>query len=495
MTATADFVAVDLGASSGRVVAGCWNGNRFELEEQHRFPNGSVSVKEHLHWDMSRLWSEIKCGLSKYAARHSGSPAGISVDAWGVDFGLLDKGGNLLDDPFHYRDARTDGMPEKLFARVPEAEVFQRTGIQTMQINTLFQLFSMAQTGDSNLAIAEHLLMIPDLFHYWLCGEKSIEYTEASTTQMLLCCERQWARDLLCKLEIPDRILGRIVFPGSFLGEVNSGVLLECGLTAPFPVIAGGSHDTASAVAAVPNMDAKSVFISSGTWSLMGVESDHPVTSEQALKLGFTNEGGATGGILLLKNIPGLWLLQECVRKWREAGRRYTWDEVVRLAAATRSFGSIVDVDAGEFLAPEDMPRAIQEYCCRTGQTGPESDGATALCCLESLSLKYRSELEALETVTGRTLSTIRVVGGGSRNSMLCQLTADVCQREVVAGPVEASSLGNVMLQAVATGHLRSVDEGRQAVAASADLVCYEPRPLAGLEEAYAKFRSLEKHE
>lgn len=492
MKATTNFVAVDLGASSGRLVAGCWDGQQFELQELHRFSNGYINADGHLRWDVLRLWSEIKSGLSKYASLYDAAPAGISVDAWGVDFALLDNQGKLLGDPVHYRDARTDGMPQRVFARVPEREVFQQTGIQTMQINTLFQLFSMAESGDGNLGIAENLLMIPDLFHYWLCGEKSVEYTEASTTQMLLCREQEWARDLLGNLCIPERMLGPIVYPGTILAAMKSDVISDCGLSGCVPVLEVGTHDTASAVAAVPHMNEHSVFISSGTWSLMGVESKEPVTSEQALSLHFTNEGGVTGDVLLLRNISGLWLLQECVRQRRSEGRQYTWDEVIQLAADAAPFRSLVDVDASEFLAPENMPAAIREYCRRTGQTRPDSDGAMARCCLESLSLKYRSVLEALETLTGRDLKIIRIVGGGSQNKLLSQLTADVCQRHVVAGPVEASALGNVMMQAVATGRLRSIAEGRQSLASSADLTTYGPHPIAGLDDAYQRFRSLE---
>jgi rhamnulokinase len=492
MRATTNFVAVDLGASSGRLVVSRWDGRQFEIQELHRFANGYVKVNGHLCWDVLRLWSEIRCGLSKYAYLYDAPPAGISVDAWGVDFALLDSKGKLLGEPLHYRDPRTDGMPQRVFARVPEWEVFQQTGIQTMQINTLFQLFSMVESGDRNLGIAENLLMIPDLFHYWLCGEKSVEYTEATTTQMLLCRECEWARDMLCKIRIPGRMLGPIVYPGTILGEAKSHVIKNSGLSGRVPVIAVGTHDTASAVAAVPHMDEHSVFISSGTWSLMGVESKQPVTSERAMSLHFTNEGGVTGGILLLRNISGLWLLQECVRQRRSEGRQSTWDEMIQLAADAAPFRSLVNVEASEFLAPENMPAAIREYCRRTGQTQPDCDGAIARCCLESLSLKYRIVLEALEALTGRELKIIRIVGGGSQNKLLCQLTADVCQRLVVAGPVEASALGNVMMQAVATGRLRSITEGRQSLAVSADLATYGPRPVDGLDDVYDRFRSLE---
>ena len=492
MKSTTNFVAVDLGAASGRVVAGCWNGRQFELKELHRFPNGYVKREGRLKWDVRRIWSEIRTGLSKYSAHCSVPLAGISVDAWGVDFALLDTSGELLDDPFHYRDSRTDGVPQRVFAQVPEREIFQQTGIQTMQINTLFQLFSMVESGDKNLARAGTLLMIPDLFHYWLSGEISVEFTEASTTQMLLCRERSWAGELLGKLGIPGKIFRPIIHPATIMGAAKANLLEDCGLRGPVPIIAAGSHDTASAVAAIPHMDEQSAFICSGTWSLMGVESSQPVTSEEALALHFTNEGGVSGDVLLLRNISGLWVLQECVRGWRLQGREYSWDEVMRMADEAMPFRSLVDVDAGEFLAPKDMPGAIREHCRRSGQPEPHDDGAIARCCLESLALKYRVALEALESLTGRDLKTIRMVGGGSQNRLLCQLTADVCQRVVIAGPVEASALGNVIVQAVGTGCLASIREGRESVALSDDLVTYEPRPVAGLDNAYDRYCGLE---
>lgn len=491
MKPTTNFVAIDLGASSGRLAVGCWDGRQFALEELHRFPNGPVTEDGHLKWDVSRLWSEIKNGFAKYASRYSAPPAGISVDAWGVDFALLDREGELLGKPFHYRDHRTKSVPQSVFARVPEREIFRHTGIRTMQFNTLFQLFSMAESGDRSLAAAQHLLMIPDLFQFWLCGEKSVEYTEASTTQMLLCRERTWANELLRRIGIPEKILGRIVYPATVLGDLKTQVLEDCGLKGRIPVIAAGSHDTASAVAAVPHMDERSVFLSSGTWSLMGVESKEPVLSDEVLSLRFTNEGGIAGNIRLLRNISGLWLLQECVRQWQSEGRSYSWDGVMQLAAHAAPFRSLVDADAAEFLAPDNMPAAIREHCRRTGQPEPHDDGALARCCLESLALKYRVVLEALETLTGRELSTIRVVGGGSQNKLLNQLTADVCQKVVVAGPVEATALGNVMVQAVATGFLSSVAQGRESIALSSDLATFEPRPVGALDEIYGRFCSL----
>jgi rhamnulokinase len=479
MPRAASLLAVDLGAASGRVVAGRWDGARFSLEEVHRFANGPVNAAGSLHWNVLGLWSEIQCGLGKYWERWREAPEGISVDAWGVDFALLDGRGRLLGNPYHYRDARTDGVPERVFGRVPAAEIFAETGVETMQINTLFQLCAMAEAADAQLAAASTLLMIPDFFHYLLSGEKGVEYTEATTTQMYSARRRAWAGDLLDELGIARRILPAVIAPGTRLGEVRGAVIRDAGLPAPFAVIAGASHD------------AESVFISSGTWSLMGVELDEPVTSDAAFTLNFTNEGSASGRTLLLKNLTGLWTLQECLRVWGREGRHWTWQELMALANDAPALAWHFDPDAAEFLAPDDMPQAIAASCRRQGGAGPETPGAMARAALESLALKYRWTLEALEFLTGRRLETVRIVGGGSRNGLLCQLTADACNRRVVAGPAEASALGNVVVQAVATGHLADLGEARLAVAASAECSEYEPRRSDVWDEAYAEFCTL----
>lgn len=489
---TINFVAVDLGASSGRLVVGRWDGNAFFLEELHRFANAGIRAGGSIYWDVLRLWSEIKAGLAKYAARYEAAPSGISVDSWGVDFALLDASGRLLGNPHQYRDPRTDGIPDQAFARVTRPEVYGQTGIQSLQINTVSQLFSMVLDKDPRLDAAANLLMTPDLFHYWLSGEKANEYTIASTTQMLDCRKRDWARGLMASLGIPSHFLGPIVSPGTPLAHVRPDILRECSIDQEFPVIAGASHDTAGAVAAIPFLDADSAFISSGTWSLMGMEVSEPITSEQALSLDFTNEGGIGGTIRLLKNITGLWLLQECVRHWQREGRDYTWEQVMTSARGASPLRSIVDPDAPDFLSPENMPQAIRDYCARAGQPIPQTDGEIARCCMESLALKYRSVLNALMTLTGRDLKAVRVVGGGSRNRFLCQLTSDACQRPVYAGPVEASSLGNIMMQAVATGHLESVAAARDRIAPSCEISVYEPGPAEGWDEAYSRFERLE---
>ena len=493
MTQSVHFVAADLGASSGRLMVGAWDGRKFSLDELHRFPNSGVHSGGSLHWDVSGIWSEIQRGLMLYRERFQDPPAAIAVDAWGVDFALLDRSGELLGNPYHYRDARTDGIPEFVFQRIDERQLFRWTGVQTMQINTIFQLYSMVRSADPRLKAAETLLMIPDLFHYFLCGERVVEHTEATTTQMY-SPTKGWAREILQTLEIPTRIIPDVVRPGTQLGSVRTEVMRDTGFSRGFPVVAVASHDTASAVAAIPDMNENSAFISSGTWSLMGVELREPVTSDQAYSRGFTNEGGADGAILLIKNLTGLWLLQECQRQWSREGHHYTWSDMSAMAAIAPAFACLLDVDANDFRAPENMHRAIAEYCRRTMQPNPETIGAVARGCFESLALKYRSVLESLEAVTGRGLDTIRIVGGGCLNALLCQMTADACNRTVISGPAEASAFGNVMLQAIATGHLSNIGAGRAAIATSIQCVSYFPQRTDAWDEAYAQMEQTHMH-
>src|ERR1017187_1356453 len=501
------FVAVDLGASGGRLMVGAWDGRRFALEELHRFANGGVSVRGSVEWDVLRLWQEIQTGLMKFKVRFGAAPTGIAVDAWGVDFGLLDKHGRMLGNPTCYRDPRTNGIPEKVFARVSEAEIFAATGVQTMQINTLFQLAAMAMADDPRLECAETLLMIPDLLSYFLCGEKPGEYTEASTTQMYRLGVQGrpggWDREMLRRVGVPERILPRVVAPGTVLGEAGGDVLEMCGFAQAFPVIAVASHDTASAVGSIPGLDdhpsqqadwgpRESAFISSGTWSLMGVELDAPVTSERARELGFTNEGGCGGSTLLMRNITGLWILQECVRQWEKEGRSCSWDQLIAAAQAAEPFRSLVVPNAAAFQAPGNMLEAIRGYCRARGQAAPETVGEFARCCFESLSLAYRSTLEGLRALTCADIRTIRVVGGGCLNRFLCQMTADACGCMLVSGPAEASALGNVMLQAVAVGAIEDIAAGRASLGESLELVMYERRGGGGWDEARAQFGKLE---
>ncbi|MFL5804122.1 MAG: rhamnulokinase family protein [Roseiflexaceae bacterium] len=491
MSETSNFLAIDLGASSGRVMLGQWNGERFELRELHRFPNGPVQVLGHLYWDVLRLWQEIKTEIAQYATQSDAPLAGIGIDTWAVDFALLDGAGRLLGNPYHYRDRRTEGMPAQVDGRVLPNRLYAQTGIQRLPINTLYQLVSMRQHGDPQLDASKTLLLIPDLFHYWLTGRIVAEYTNATTTQFFDARARCWATDLLEDLDLPTDILPAVVAPGTMLGDVLPDVRNALGLRYPTPVVATATHDTASAVAAIPGLDERSVYISSGTWSLVGVETTEPILSERARQLNFTNEGGVAGTIRFLKNVGGLWLLQECQRQWQRAGQNLTWPALVALAEAAPPLRSLVDPDAPDFLHPDDMPSAIRAYCLRTSQPEPESVGALARCCLESLALKYRWVVAALEELTGRTLDTIRIVGGGSQNALLCQLTADACQRRVVAGPIEATALGNIVVQAVALGKLLDIAAGRKAVAASFEQAIYEPRTSGDWDAAVVGFDAL----
>lgn len=493
MRRSRQYLAVDLGASNGRVLAGRWDGARFEVRELHRFVNGPVAVTGHLYWDVLRLWAELKVGIAKHAAHSEGPVSGLGIDCWGVDFALLDGDGRLLGNPYHYRDPRTDGIMELTLDRVTRDAIYAATGIQIMKINTLFQLASMVRSGDAQLDVAAVLLPIPNLFNYWLSGERLAEYTHATTTQCVDVHTRQWAVELLDRFDIPSRIFPPIVEAGTIIGPLSPEVAAEVGLVDPAPVIAVGCHDTASAVAAIPGLGAESAYISSGTWSLMGVEATAPVITNRSLELGFTNEGGVAGTIRLLKNISGLWLIQECQRQWQREGVTYSWDDLLAAADRAEPFRCIVDPDIPEFLSPPDMLAAIRHACVRSGQPAPETVGALVRCGLESLAVRYRVTLDDLEELVAHRLDTIRIVGGGSQNRVLCQLTADACRRPVVAGPAEAAALGNLMVQAVATGDLHDLAEGRAAIGSSVNLAMYEPRSEGGRwEEAVARMRSFQ---
>lgn len=491
MTARANFVAVDLGAASGRVFAAEWDGRKFHLEQLHRFSNSSVRAKDHLYWDVLRLWSEIKTGLHAYKRKFQAAPVSLGVDAWGVDFALLDSAECLIANPYSYRDARTNGVPAAVFARIPEFECFQETGIRSMSINTLFQLYSMVQSRDSQLQLAASLLMLPDLFTFWLGGSKTTEYTAASTSEMLAKGTGQWAYDFLRRLAIPTQILPPVTMPNSIVGKMQKDLVREIGFGETPSLVSVAAHDTASAVAAIPNMNEDSVFLSSGTWNLMGVETHTPITSREALDLNFSNEGGVGGSVLLLRNITGFWLLQECARQWERQGEAHDWQELLRLAEKATPFRSFIDPDAAEFECPENMLAAIRTFCKSTEQPEPEHPGEFARCCLESISLRQREVVECLERLTQRKLRTIRMTGGGCHNHLFCQFAADATNRCVVAGPVEATVLGNVLTQAVASGHVGNIQQGRQAVVESMEQVIYEPRQNYGWDEAFSRFKDV----
>jgi rhamnulokinase len=494
MSTNVSFLAVDIGASSGRLMDCCWNGDRFSLQEIHRFPNGGVRFGASLHWDVLRIWSEIQNGLKKFRNLKSSLPAGIGVDAWGVDYCLLDDRDRLLGNPYHYRDARTRSLPDTLQAVVSAHELFRATGIQTMEINTSFQLASMAVQRDPQLLSAQTLLMIPDLFQFLLSGQKRVEYTEATTTQLYDLQMRCWSREILAKLNLPQHIFKEVVLPGAVLGNILPGVQADCGFSVGFPSIAVASHDTASAVAAIPDLDDSSVLLSSGTWSLMGIAADEPNLSDEFFRLGFTNEGSADGGVLLLRNLTGLWILQECVRIWDEGGEHHTWAELEDAASKAAHFRSFIDPAATELQSPMDMCAAVKLYCEQSGQPVPQTAGEIARCIFESLSFAYSEVIEDMERITGRVLSTVRIVGGGCLNQFLCQMTADACGREVIAGPVEAAALGNAMVQAVATGHLKNLSDGRAAVKQSLECQSYSPAHVSTWQEAFERYKTVVVH-
>jgi rhamnulokinase len=495
-TETIVFLAVDLGAESGRVVAGHFDGERIKLEELHRFQNGPVAVLDSLHWDVLQLWQDIKRGLAKAAQTYDDTLASIGLDTWGVDFGLLAADDKLLGNPYHYRDSRTDGMMEVTFDKMPRAEIFEHTGIQFIQLNSLYQLMAMVEAQSPVLNIAETFLNMPDLFNFWLTGRRANEFTIATTTQCYNPRTEDWATEMLDTLGIPSHMFGEIVAPGTVLDTLRPSVADEtdCPL---IPVIAPATHDTGSAVAAVPMTGngerPEAIYLSSGTWSLMGVEVKTPIVNDKTLAYNFTNEGGVGGTFRVLKNIMGLWLVQECKREWEHAGDVYSYDELTQMAAEAPAFGPLVVPSDTRFLPPGDMAPRIQAFCRETGQAVPESRGAILRCAQESLALEYRWVAERLDDLVGHRLDTIHIIGGGSKNNLLNQLAADATGRQVVAGPVEATALGNVLVQALALGHIDSIADGREIIRRSFALKTFTPQDTEAWEEAYAKYVDLRR--
>jgi rhamnulokinase len=451
---------------------GTLDGGLLKIEELHRFANTPVRVFDALYWDTLRLWHEIQRGLAIAGRERKLRLDGIGIDTWGVDFALLGRDGALADNPRHYRDARTNGVMEKVFEKVPRAEVFAETGIQFMQINSLYQFYALKLAGSPALEAARTLLFMPDLLNYWLTGVARAEVTIASTSQFYNPRQKAWARDMLERLGLPTGILPEIVTPGTRLGPLLDSVAQAAGLDA-VPVYATGCHDTASAVAAVPAEGANWCYISSGTWSLMGAELDEPVIDERVLAENLTNEIGAAGKVRFLKNIAGLWLLQECRRAWALEGAEYTYEELVRLAGEAAPARAPIDVDA--FLEPGGMPRKITEHCLSRDLPPPETPGQFTRTILESLAERYRQVLEKLEALAGRRCDVIHIVGGGSRNALLNRLVAKATGRTVIAGPSEATAIGNVLIQAIGAGELSGLEEARAVVRRSFGVEEYRP--------------------
>jgi rhamnulokinase len=487
------YLAIDLGAESGRVKAGIWNGKKIRLEEIHRFANGPVALAGTIRWDVLRLWAEIQHGLMLAGKKFGRQIVSVGADTWGVDFVLLNQQDEILGQPYHYRDARTHGLMEKAFKKVSRAEIFAQSGLQFMELNSLYQLLAWQKQSPKILDEADTLLFMPDFLHWCLCGAKKAELTIASTSQFLHPTKRNWSLPLLKKLGLPTHFLPKLVAPGTKLGVLRKSLAGRTGLVG-VKVIAPPSHDTASAVAGVPAANtgkANWAYISSGTWSLMGVEVEQAVLSRRALELNMTNEGGLDGTYRLLKNIMGLWLVQQCKRSFDAAGRKYDYARLVQMAAQAKPLRSLVNLNDPRFLNPPDMPKVIQTFCRETKQPVPQSDGELVRCCYESLALKYRETLGSLEELTGNQIEVIHIVGGGSQNKLLNQLTANSCQRPVVAGPAEATAMGNLLTQIRASRELGSLAEMREVVRKSSVVEHYEPTTASAWNEAAARFASL----
>ena len=483
------MAAIDLGAQSGRVAVGTLDGESLDITEVHRFPNVPVEVHGTLYWDPLRLFDEIQAGLVA-AGTSSADIASVGVDSWGVDYGLIDGQGRLLENPVHHRDRRTDGAMEALFAEVPAREIYERTGIQHMPINTLVQLYAAVRADEASLEIAEALLLIPDLFHFWLSGVATSEYTNATTTQCLDARAQTWATELLERLRLPATLLPGLVRPATPLGLLLPEVAGRTRLRRAV-VVAPATHDTASAVTAVPFRQRGSVYISAGTWSLVGMELDSPLITDKSFTANLTNEGGIGGTVRLLKNVNGMWLVHECQRAWAEEGDALSFEALVRLAEASPPLVSLMDPDEPLLMQPGSMPERIRQACAQAAQPEPVGPGATVRCVIDSLALKYRYTIELLGQVTGAVPGELHIVGGGARNALLCQATADATGLPVLAGPDEATVVGNLLGQAIALGELSSLEEARVVVRASFAPRVFEPSRQTEWEAAYDRFRGI----
>jgi rhamnulokinase len=487
-----ETLAFDLGASGGRTVLGRFNGQKLSFRLVHRFSNDPVWVCGRFQWDILRLYHEIKLGLMKANVEKAEALSSMAIDSWALDFGLLGDDGGLLGNPFHYRDPRNEGMMEEVFKIIPRQTIFRHTGIQFMQINSLYQLFAMKQGESALLKNSSRLLMIPDLLRYFLTGELINEYTNATTTQLVDHKTGQWQTDMIHKLGFPERIFGSLVKPGVSAGMLQAAVCSELSID-PIRVVTVGEHDTASAVVAVPTISSNFAYLSCGTWSLLGTEVVEPVISDLALQWNFTNEGGIGGTYRLLKNMMGLWLIQECKRVWAQSGKVYSYPELALMAEkSTRiRMRSFIDPDAPEFLNPVHMPEQIQLYCRNTQQPIPGTEGEIVGCIMESLALKSRLILQRTEQLSGKHFAHLHIVGGGANNALLCQMIANAFARPVLAGPVEATAIGNLMMQYVALGEIGSISDVRRIIADSVEIREFTPMHTELWNEAYGTYLSL----
>ena len=486
MAEVKQYIAVDLGAESGRVMLGSISAGKLVLEQVHRFSNGPVEEKGTLRWDFNRLLGEVKAGMKKA----NGQIAGVGVDSWGVDFGLLDADGKLIENPYHYRDSRTNGMMEKAFELLSKREIYESTGVQFMQLNSIYQLLAMRLGNSAALAKTKSLIFMADMVSYYLCDKMFGEYSLASTSQLMDMRTGRWAKKVFEKLSLPIDIMPKVVPPGTVVGRLSDKVKKELGC-GEIPVIATGSHDTACAVAAVPAGEGNWAYLSSGTWSLMGVEVPQAIINDKTFEYEFTNEGGVESTIRLLKNIMGLWLMQECKRQWQREDADLSYAELTDLAEKAKPFAAYINPDYSGFLAPGDMPKRINMYLRDTGQETTDDKGQMIRIILESLALKYRFVMEAIEDITGKTIEVLHIVGGGGQNELLCRFTANALGKKVITGPIEATASGNILMQAKAAGQIKTLAKAREIVRNSFELKEYEPQDSALWKKQYEKTNSI----
>ncbi len=484
-------LAFDIGATSGRALLGSIDDQRVILREVYRFPNAMETVDGSLCWNSDRLFAEIKTGISAAVASCGGTPINsIGVDTWGVDIGLLGADGALLAQPLAYRDRSTDGMMDEVFTLFPRSDIYSRTGIQFLQFNTLFQLYALKKYHPALLDQAHALVFMPDLINHMLSGQIANEYTIASTSQFLNASNRDWDWTLIDALDFPSQLFGEIVHPGASIGQIRGAIAAETGANASIRILTVASHDTASAVAAVPSLSQNFAYISSGTWSLMGIEAHQPIITADTLRWNFTNEGGVENTFRVLKNIAGMWLLEECRRTWSDSVPA-SYDELLAAAMTEAPFARLIDPDAPEFMHPDSMPKAIHDMLLRTGQPAAHTYGAIVRCIFESLALKYRAVLEELLCITPHPIDIIHVIGGGSRNALLCQWTANACGLPVVAGPAEATAIGNIMMQAKAAGAFDTLGTIRRTILNSISPVTYTPQDSSRWNDAFGRYQAL----
>ncbi|RFU61800.1 rhamnulokinase [Peribacillus glennii] len=484
--------AFDLGASNGRLMVNGFDGKSFFLEEIHRFPNQPIHLTGHYYWDILRIFQEMKNGMAKSFLKGHKAIESLSIDTWGVDFGLLSATGELLGNPYSYRDPQTKESLAEIFGRIPREELFERTGVEPAAINTICQLYAIKQRNPYLLEKTETLLLTPSLISYMLSGVKANEFTISTTSSLFNFKRHNWDYEVMERLNLPSEFMADIVQPGTVLGPTLDSVNIEAGISS-VKVIAGAGHDTACALASLPIQSESAAFMSCGTWILMGVQVNEPVVSKNALMWGFTNEGTADGKYRLLKNTMGLWLIQKCRSIWEKEGQRITYEDEAQLIENTRPFQRLIDPDDPQFFNPENMTEQIRNYCIGSNQQPPETMGDFLRCILESLTLKYRWVIEKIEALTGKKLEIIHMGGGGIQNQFLCQFTANATNKTVISGPVEASSIGNSLSQWIALGEIKDLKEGREIVERSFPVKTYEPQNQSEWQDAYGRFKQLFK--